>query len=192
MPITPPAAADPAAETNPYLIRFKSSLVKRWSHTRMRELYEELDLATYLWALDRGPEALEILDSVTTAVPKSSGDYNIWSPVVSMHALQARILRSASAAPTRNVDAVLDDPGLADNPSYIGAQVTEAEAKFADADAQRGRTSACRRYSRALCPLFVLSELALAHHPFSTYYPEDAPDRLIQQARPSLATRLTA
>jgi len=32
-PIAPPAAADPAGETNRYLTRFKTSLVKRWSHT---------------------------------------------------------------------------------------------------------------------------------------------------------------
>ncbi|MFC4908728.1 hypothetical protein [Actinomadura gamaensis] len=214
MPLSPPAAAQPTAETNPYLIGFKASLVKRWSHTRMRELYQELDLATYLWALDREPEALDILDSITTAIPRSSGDYNVWSPVVAMHALQARIQRARPSQPDRfapddrtapnsdapsvttfaspNTAAVLDDPGLADNPSYIASQVTEAEAKFKAALAVRSISSSCRDLSRALCPLFVLSELAAARHPFAAYYDPTAPDRLIQQGRKALASRLTS
>lgn len=205
MPISPPPAALPAAESVPYLLRFKSSLAKRWSHTRMSELYQELDLATYLWALDREPEALEILDSITTAIPKSNGNYNVWSPVVAMHALQARILRTSSTTVSAerlgdedgsasmsslNTHAVLDDPGLADNPSFIASQVTEAEDKFQKAATERSIASSCRNYSRALCPLFVLSELAIAHHPFAAYYDPSEPDRLILEGRALLAARL--
>src|SRR5690242_5873759 len=68
-PVTPPPAASPAGETNRYLAKVKTSLTRRWSHTRMRELYEEADLARYLWALEREAEALDILRSVTSAVP---------------------------------------------------------------------------------------------------------------------------
>ncbi|MEV4251640.1 hypothetical protein AB0J52_00575 [Spirillospora sp. NPDC049652] len=231
MPISPPPAAQPLAEAVPYLFRFKSSLVKRWSHTRMRELYQEFDLATYLWSLNRESEAVEILDSITNAIPKSMGDYNIWCPVVAMHALQARILRGHSAAGTGeeadgenvstpvpphaddadranpeqgrravlpvlrladNVGAVVADPGLADNPPYIAESVTEAEDKFKAASSEKSRATACRNLSRALCPLFVRSELALARHPFSAYYDPSEPDRLIQIGRAALATRLTS
>ncbi|MEV5573580.1 hypothetical protein AB0L06_26360 [Spirillospora sp. NPDC052269] len=204
MPISPPPAALPVAEPVPYLLRFKTSLAKRWSHTRMRELYQEFDLATYLWALNREPEALDVLDSITTAIPTSNDDYNVWSPVVAMHALQARILRAGSAAgppddedgsapaASRNSAAVLADPGLADNPSYIASSVTEAESKFQAAAAERSLASSCRNTSRALLPLFVLSELALARHPFAAYYSPSEPDRLIPVGREALAARLTS
>ncbi|WP_026412442.1 hypothetical protein [Actinomadura oligospora] len=196
MPISPPAAAHPVAEPVPHLLRLKTSLVKRWSHTRMRELFEEFDLATYLWALNREPEALEILDSITSAIPASNGDYNIWSPVVAMHALQARILRAAPTSGENGPEqaaskAVLADPGLADNPSYIASLVTEAEPKFQAAAAERSRASSCRNLSRVLLPLFVLSELTRARHPFTAYYTPSEPDRLIPMGRQALATRLT-
>ncbi|MFC5186698.1 hypothetical protein [Actinomadura harenae] len=191
MPITPPAAAQPAAEPVPYLLRFKTSLVKRWSHTRTRELFQECDLATYLWALNREAEALEILDSITTAIPASKGDYNIWTPVVRMHALQARILRTPTGSShTRNVNAVLADPGLADNPPAIASSIPEAEAAF-QAATGRSLASSCRNHSRALGRLFLLSELARAHHPFAAYFSPSTLDDLIPAGRESLATRLT-
>ncbi|RFU41015.1 hypothetical protein DZF91_14080 [Actinomadura logoneensis] len=201
MPISPPPAAQPFAETVPHLFRMKSSLVKRWSHTRMRELYEEFDLATFLWSLDREPEALEILDSIAAAIPESKGDYNVWSPVVSMHALRAHILRNASApavaedensALRASVRAVLADPGLGDNPSSIASEVTEAEDEFRDAASGRSRAAACRNLSRTLCSLFVLAELALARHPYSAYYNPSEPARLILKGRTILAATLTS
>ncbi len=49
--IIPPPAALPDGETNRYIARFKSSLIRRWSHIKTEELYEQADLARFLWAL---------------------------------------------------------------------------------------------------------------------------------------------
>jgi hypothetical protein len=47
---TPPQAAKPEGEPSRHLARFKASLVKRRSHSRMNELYDQLDLATRILA----------------------------------------------------------------------------------------------------------------------------------------------
>ena len=63
-PEAPPDEASPEGEPNRYLAKFKASLCKRWSSTRMETLYEIFDLAAFLWALERNDEALAIAGSV--------------------------------------------------------------------------------------------------------------------------------
>lgn len=96
-PLTPLPAASPVNESNRYLVKLKTSLARRWSHTRRKELYEQADLARYLWALEREAEALDMVRSVTSAVPLPGRlpNYNVWCPVVTMDALEARGCRLA-------------------------------------------------------------------------------------------------
>jgi hypothetical protein len=196
--VSPPQAAMPDAEPCRYLVRFKTSLVKRWSHTRMSGLYEQLDLAVYLWALEREEEALEILRSTTAAIPAppmSSGgvDYNVWCPVATTNALEARICRvagdtEAAAVPTARIMA---DPGVADNRSYIADKVAEAENKFGGAAAEKSVKWACHRLSRTLMDLFLFGELAAAGHEFAAYYDPEEVERLIAAGRAALHARLS-
>ncbi|MCO5968465.1 hypothetical protein [Actinoallomurus soli] len=194
--VTPPSAASPAGETNRHLAKVKTSLARRWSHTRMKELYDEADLARYLWALEREAEALDILRSVTSTVPVpgASPNYNIWSPVVTMNALEARIHRlagddAAAAAPAARL---LADPGLAPNRAAITEQIADAPAMLAAANAETSVKWACHRLSRSVGSLIHLHELAVAGHPYGAWYDAGEVDRLIVEGRALLAARLSA
>jgi hypothetical protein len=198
--VTPPPAAMPDGETNSYLAQFKVARVREWSHTRMNALYEQADLARYLWALDREPEALEILRSCTsviTAPPLSRNgerNFNVWCPVADLHALEARISRlagdlAAAAEPTERIVAA---HGIADNPAYIANRVAEAPVKIRDAFAERSVKWACHKLSRTVGGLIILRELALAGHPFSRHFSADTAEELIVTGRERLADRLSA
>ncbi|MEV5651298.1 hypothetical protein AB0L57_23865 [Nocardia sp. NPDC052254] len=197
--VAPPAAANPDDEVNRYLRKFKSSLVERWSHTRMKELYEIVDLSVHLWAMDRDDEALAILRSVTgviTEPPRTRDgtvDYNVWCPVVAADALEAWLLRARGDVAARVPSArISDDPGLADNPDFISDQVVSAPAKMAAAAAESSVKRACHRLSRTLIGLLLLAELAAADHRFAGYYDADEVVALIGTGRDLLRTRLDA
>jgi hypothetical protein len=198
--VPPPRAALPDAEPNPYLAKLKASLVKRWSQTRMESLYDQLDLTIFLWAVEREEEALEILRSLTTAIPAPPPlpggrvNYNVWCPVATANALEARICRiagdtEAAAAPTARIVA---DPGVAANPTYISGKVTKANGEFGVAAAKKSVKSACHRLSHTLVSLFLLGELAVAGHEFAAWYDPEEVERLIATGRMALAERLAA
>jgi len=197
--VLPPIAARPDGEENRYLLKFKSSLVERWSLTRMTELYEIVDLSAYLWAVDRSEEALAVLRSVTTAItepPRTRDgtiDYNVWCPVAAANALEARLLRDrGDAAAQPAADRLVGDPGLADNPDFIRERVTDAPGKMATAAAETSAKRACRRLSRTLLDLLLLAELAAAGHPYAVYYDAAEVAQLIESGRDLLRTRLMA
>ncbi|WP_328387497.1 hypothetical protein [Nocardia sp. NBC_00416] len=197
--ILPPAAASPDGEANRYLLKFKSSLVERWSHTRMTELYEIVDLSVYLWAVDRSEEALAVLRSVTTVITEpprtrdGTVDYNIWCPVAAANALEARLLRGRGDAAVQFPAArIVGDPGLADNPDFIREQVAVAPEKMAAAAAEVSVKRACHRLSRTLISLLLLAELAAAGHSYAGYYDAAEVTRLLETGRDLLHTRLVA
>jgi hypothetical protein len=194
--VTPPAAALPANEPNRYLAKVKTSLARRWSLTRMKELYDQADLARYLWALERDAEALAVLRSVTSVVPVPSGlpNYNVWSPVVTMNALEARICRLAGDGAGAAVPAarVMADPGLAPNRDFIVAEITDAPAALGEANAETSVKWACHKLSRTVGGLILLHELAVAGHPHAAWYDVDRVDRLIVEGHTLLAARLSA
>ncbi len=197
--VLPPAAANPGDEENRYLLKFKSSLIKRWSHTRMAELYEIVDLSVYLWAVDRSDEALDILRSLTTAITEpprtrdGTVDYNLWCPVVAADAHEAWLLRGRGDAAAQGPSArVVGDPGLADNPEFICEQVVDAPAKMTAAAAEKSVKRACHRLSRTLIGLLLLAELATAGHPYAGYYDAAEVTKLIESGRERLRTRLMA
>ncbi|MEU4314220.1 hypothetical protein [Nocardia sp. NPDC024068] len=197
--ILPPPAADPGDEQHRYLRKFKSSLVKRWSHTRMSELYEIVDLSVYLWALDRSEEALAVLRSVTTVITEpprtrdGTVDYHLWCPVAAANALEAWLLRGRGDAAVRVATArIVADPGLADNPDFLREQVTAAPEKMAAAAHEPSVRRACHRLSRTLIGLLLLTELAAAGHPYAGYYDAADAARLVGTGRDLLHTRLAA
>ena len=199
--VPPPALATPDGEPNRFVAGFKRSLVRRWSHTGVEELYEEADLARFLWALSREEEALEILRSVTAAVPvpppfgrDGMPDMAVWSPVSTMHAMEARLLRRAdrrqesAAAAAR----LLEHPGIADNRTYIVGKVLRAPVVFQEAEAERSAEWACTAISRRTGALVHLRELAIAGHRLGWYVDPEHTETQIIAGRAHLAARLAA
>jgi hypothetical protein len=165
----PPGEALPEGEPNRYLAKLKSSLVKRWSMTRMETLYEIFDLAAFLWALGRDGEALAVAASVAAAVPAPPplGDgfmYNVWCPATFSHALVVRLstgaLRSSAEASRA---ALLRDAGIArTNPDFIAGKVAEARQAAAAGAGQRTVKWECLALARSLGSLVLFLELAKA------------------------------
>jgi len=85
-----PKAFLPDGEQNRFLMKYKSSLKK--TLTNMEGLFEEVDLAFYLTAIDRVDEALEVLGFLTSRI-NFDGNYNIWTPVGFGICLQGRLYR---------------------------------------------------------------------------------------------------
>lgn len=79
-------------ETHKYLKKFKKSWEKRFKLTRMKELYESVDLSNYLVALGRETEARDLLKEITSQI-EFAGNYNIWSPTGAGVILLSRLLR---------------------------------------------------------------------------------------------------
>ena len=68
-----PKAFDPAGELNPKVARFKLVRVGKWSLKSKQSLWDIVDLATYLLALDRNREAADIGDFISAEVVFGGG-----------------------------------------------------------------------------------------------------------------------
>jgi hypothetical protein len=175
-------------------------LIRRSSHTKTEELYEQADLARYLWALSREQEALEILRSVTAAIPAPppfgrdrEPNMNIWSPVVSMHAMEVRLYRRVGK-PERSEAAaarVVAHPGLPDNHKFIIGKVLRAPIVFREAEAETLKW-ACYSISRTIGRLIHLRELAIAGHRYGSYFDPEFAEGQIIEGRARLAEKLAA
>ena len=169
VPPAPPNEALPEGEPNRYLAKFKSSLVKRWSSTRMETLYEIFDLVAFLWALERNDEALAIAASVAASVPAPPrlGDgfnYNIWCPATCSHALLMHLATGTWRARAEASRAeLLRDAGIArSNPGFIAETIAEARRLAAAPAGQRTVKWECQDLTRSLGSLLLYSELAKA------------------------------
>ena len=91
-PMTVPAQFDGSREQHPYLKKVMTSWARQFKPTKMDMLYEAVNVANYLVALGRSPEAAALLVWLTTPI-SFSGNYNIWSPVGSGLVLLARLKR---------------------------------------------------------------------------------------------------
>src|SRR5215472_14409415 len=96
LPVDVPAVIAAAGDPNRHLARWKASLARRWSLTRMHELFEAVELAWCFVALSQAQEAQEIVRAV--GMVSFEGNYNIWTPVGHALCLQARLARLASDA----------------------------------------------------------------------------------------------
>ncbi len=167
-PVAPPNEALPDGESNRYLARFKSSLCKRWSLTRMDTLYEISDLALFLWALERNKEALGVANSVAASIPTppplpgGGFNYNVWCPATFAHALVVH-LSAARAQTDASRAAILANTGIArDNPDYIADGVAEARQLVGAPAGQDTIKWESQRLARALGSLVLYCELAKA------------------------------
>lgn len=169
VPAAPPNVALPDGESNRYLAKFKSSLCKRWSSTRMETLYEIFDLAAFLWALERNDEALPIAASVAASVPAPPplGDgfnYNVWCPATFSHALLVHLAAGTwlGRAKTSRAE-LLRDAGIArGNPDFIAEGVAAARQLAVTTAGQRTIKWECQGLARSLGSLVLYSELAKA------------------------------
>lgn len=76
-----------------YLQKYKASLQRRFSLSRMQELLQAVDLGFYLTALQRPDEALEVVSFIGDKV-KFDRNFNIWTPVGYGTCLRSRLLRT--------------------------------------------------------------------------------------------------
>lgn len=172
-PETPPNEALPHGERNPFLVRFKSSLSKRWSLTRMETLYEISDLAIFLWALERQQDALGVAASVATGIPLPPSlpggkfNYNLWCPATHSHALVVHLgppgwrdRVEASRA------ALLADPGIArNNPRYLSDRIAEARHSVDTPLHHKAAKTDYQTFARHMGALVLYNELAKAGDP---------------------------
>lgn len=84
----------PQNETHPFLQRFKKSWGKRFRHTRTEELFEGVDLAHYLTALEREGEARDLLHYLVDD-QEFNGTYHTWTALGCGMTLLARLQRLA-------------------------------------------------------------------------------------------------
>lgn len=198
-PVAPPSPALPDGESNRYLAKFKSSLCKRWSLTRMETLYEIADLALFLWALGRNREALAVASSVAAAIPappplsRERTNYNIWCPATFSHALASHLATSTSRTQAEaSRAAILRDAGISrDNPDYIAGNVADARLLAADPGGKDTIKWESQRLARTLGSLVLCFELAKAGDALFKPHAKEAAD-LIPELLAKLGARLTS
>lgn len=180
----PPSEALLQLESNRYLAKFKASLCKRWSITRMETLYEVFDLAAFLWALERNDESLSVAASVAVSIPTPpplSGrgfNYNLWCPTTYSHALLVHLgtgtWREQAEASRATL---LRDAGIArNNPDYIADCIADAHQLAMAPVGQKSIKWECQGLSRALGRLVLYSELAKAGDPLFKRHLKDIAD----------------
>jgi hypothetical protein len=197
VPAAHPHAALPEGETNRYLAKFKSSLCKRWSFTRMETLYEIFDLAAFLWSLQRDQEAVAIAASVAASVPappplpRGGVNYNIWCPATYSHALCVHLAAAKSRAQAKESHAaLLSDTGIArDNPAYIADVIADAGRRAAAPTGQTSIKWECQGLARKLGAMVLYSELAKAGDPLFKRHSKET-DLLIPRLLSKLRTQL--
>ncbi|MCO1654676.1 hypothetical protein [Pseudonocardia humida] len=165
----PPPAALPAGEGNRFLVAFAAAVVEGWSLTRAEPVARTGDLATCLWALDRGDEALRVALAVTAVItePPPLGragrpDMAVWAAALGLHALEARLHRLAGRAADGAAAAarIRAHPALADAPRFLNGLVREAPALYAGARAEPVTAHGCGIVARRVRLLMVTQEFA--------------------------------
>jgi hypothetical protein len=197
LPPAPPTEALPGGESNPYLAKFKASLVIRWSVSKSAVLYEMAELVAFLWALERPREAAAVAAAVTAAVPvppplpRDRVNYSLWCPATYSHALLVRLgaaTHSAGVAASRA--ALLADAGIArDNPAFLARQVADARETVAAPSEPRAMKLECQRIARDVGQMTLYAELGAAGDPLFTDIGPEA-NGLLTQLLPKLAARL--
>jgi hypothetical protein len=195
--ITPPPAEVTGAEPNDFLARFKASLAKRWSYTRMEPLFEIAQLVAFLHVLDRDREALAVASTVATAVPGlppwpgGGMNYNVWSPATRCHAFIVRANPPALAdqvAASRK--ALLEDPGILRTSTDYIADLMPRALREADAPPETKPTKGQRQNVAMHLGTAVLVSV-LAHAGDAAFAPHaQAADEAITRLRSKLRLML--
>ena len=154
-----PSVFFPDEEPNRFLLKYKTSLQKRWTLTQMKTLFEEVDLAYYLTALDRNEEALRVVTFITENL-SFDGNYNRWTPAGYALSLQARLHRLAGdhdafeAALAR----IRMHPFLITRPEDISRILSTTPAKIEEFYQDQSKKWACHRLARLLYSLCYYRE----------------------------------
>lgn len=196
-PPVPPPEAQPDGESNPFLAKFKTSLVKHWSVSKSAVLYEMAELVAFLWALERPREAAAVAAAVAAGVPeppplpRDRVNYTLWCPATYSHAILVRLGGTTQPEGVKaSRTALLADAGIArDNPAYLDQRIAEAREKVAAPSDPRAMKFECQVLARAVGQMTLYAELGAAGDALFTDIGPEA-DALIPQLLPKLATRL--
>jgi len=186
-----PSRFQPEREQHKFLKRFKASWVKRYRPTRMEEIFEAVDLATYLSALGRNDEAEALLAFVTDGAA-FGGNFNVWTPMGCALVLLARLRRlGKDAAGARRALAPLIERSyrVPVEPGEPAACVAETAHKLEEA-AGESQKWACLGISRHLMDLHFFRETAKRGFPHAGSYPTKPLDAAIAECMDRLKARL--
>jgi hypothetical protein len=189
-----PPAFSAEGETNAFLSAYKESRAGRWSLTRMEPLFEAVDLAVYLIALDRPGEALEVVSFLSSSVA-FTGNYNIWTPVGYALCWQARLHRLAGD--TARADAALqrvrEHPFLVNlRQERVGQLLDRARADIDAASREKTAKAACHKLARALDTACFFVETGHAGFPWAGWYSVPQGEALVMDGLGRMGERLRA
>ena len=188
-----PSAFGVSAEPNKYLKRFKGSLQRRFRLTRSNELFEAVDLAYYLLALDRHEEALEIVSFLSNAV-EFNGDYKIWTPVGCAIILESRLHRLLGNPGARKatLEKVIMNPYRTPlKKEELSRLIAEGIQDLGAARREKSQKWSCHILSRALMSLCFLSETSEWGFEHSQTYDNKDIESLMDEALQLLKERLS-
>ena len=181
-----------AGDFHSYVAKAKASLAKKASLSRMDPLYDAVELAWFLTALDRGDEAKPLLDWIIAGVP-FKGNYSTWSPAGAAICLRARLARIEGDEAMRA--SVVNR--LVANPAYATVERPQIDDRIADdaqdidvALADKSQKWACHRLGRALMGLSYFRETAGAGFYYDDWIDTAAVDAQIDRALWMLRQRL--
>lgn len=147
-------------EENTFVKKYKISLSKRLSLSRTKELFEAVDLAFYLVALDRQPEALSLVSFLSNNI-EFPENYNIWSPVGYAICLQIRLHRMANdlVAASQCLNLIRLHPVYVVDVSQSQQLLERFRSQLELIYAQRSSKWSCQSLSRALYKLCCIREV---------------------------------
>lgn len=192
-PVNVPAAVAREEDANRHLARMKASLARRWSLTRMRELFDAVHLAWCFVALGRTDEAREVVGALA-AVP-FAGDYNIWTPVGHAICLQARLEREAGdvAGWERDMARLRAHPvNVTTNPAATRKLLDSLPAQLEAGLRARSLPSAVEQITTALMELNYYHECGLAGIDYGLPYDVQALEPLLESGLDLLRQHLEA
>jgi len=185
----PPILTEPG-DANRYLARRKPTLARRWSLTRMSDLFDQVAFGVYLLALGREQDADSIF-ALIAEVPFSE-NYNVWTPVGYAICLHARLLCLSGDMPAwrATLERIGEHPveaySVADLPAYLAALATDLDEGYREKSLKWG----CYRMAMALAVLCYYRECALAGIEHDSPYDAEALESLILSGLSQLRERL--
>lgn len=192
-PVNVPAVIAAAGDRNRSLARWKASLAKRWSLTRMGELFEAVELAWCVLALGREQETQAIVHAM--GVVPFGGDYNIWTPVGYALCLQARLARLAGDTPSWEAMMArlrAHPVTVTNNPAAVRQVLNTLPGEIEQGAQDRSLVFARKRLGTVLMELNYFQECGLAGIDHGVAYAPQALEAPLHQALERLRTRLEA
>lgn len=178
-------------EEHRYVQRFKKSWVKRYRPTRSEEVFEAVDLAHFLAALEREDEATALLEFVTDGAA-FKGNFNLWTPMgyalVSLAWLRRRAGDDEGAS--RALDPLRETSFRVAVPTDEPRELVEATPGELDNAANDTQKWGCLALSRHLMKLLFLTETARSDFAHSGSYPTDALDAAVATCLEGLRSKL--